>query len=298
VTIVEEVQALLRALTRALAAVAAMAAVFTAVNVTGFATTHGIPGPIAILLDPMVALALATVLLADARLSSWGIRPPRWSAALRWFTGITATVMNTWTSLWPDGRIGWPRHADPAGVLLHAVPPVLLVLLTETVAAYRHHINQPHTTPPPPPSPPHLSTPPHPEPETDTPPRYTGYTPHPTEPDAHGRPYPADNTPDAAHPAPPPYLGGEPGVDGDVFARALHLDAEHRARTGRPVSIRRLKKHLHLGQARAQALRTQLQVHHTARTPTAPENEPHPAHQPSTHPSPGATLPLDLSAHP
>ncbi len=292
----EEVQALLRALTRALAAVAVMAAVFTAVNVTGFATAHGIAGPIAILLDPMVALALATVLLADARLSSWGIRPPRWSAALRWFTGITATVMNTWESLWPDGRIGWPRHADPAGVLLHAVPPVLLVLLTETVAAYRHHINQPHTTPPPP-SPPHLSAPPHPGTETEIPPRYTGYTPHPTEPDAHGGPYPPDNAPDTAYPA-SSHAGAELGVDGDVFARALRLDAEHRARTGRPVSIRRLKKHLHLGQARAQALRTQLQVHHATRTPTAPLNEPHPADGSSTHLTPGNTTPLDLSAHP
>jgi hypothetical protein len=105
----------------------------------------------------MVALALATVLYAEARLSSWGIRPPAWSAALRWFTGLAATLMNCWTSLWPDGRPGWPHHADPAAVLLHAIPPLLLILLTETVAAYRRHLtppgrNRPAPAPPPPPA--------------------------------------------------------------------------------------------------------------------------------------------------
>jgi hypothetical protein len=41
----------------------------------------------------MAALALSTVLYADARLTCWGIRPPAWSAALRWFTGLAATLM-------------------------------------------------------------------------------------------------------------------------------------------------------------------------------------------------------------
>jgi hypothetical protein len=86
------------------------------------------------------ALALAAVLYTDARLTCWGIRPPAWSTVLRWFTGLAATHMNTWTSLWPDGRPGWPSRADPAAVLLHAVPPLLLILLTETVAAYRRHL--------------------------------------------------------------------------------------------------------------------------------------------------------------
>ncbi|MBI0298760.1 hypothetical protein JBE04_30955 [Streptomyces sp. PRKS01-29] len=132
-----DVNALLHALIRILSGVAALTLIFTAVNVTLFAVDHHIPWPIALLLDPMVALTLATVLYADARLAAWGIPPPGWSTTLRWSAGLAATLMNTWTSLWPDDRIGWPRHADPAGVLLHSVPPLLLIGLTETVAAYR-----------------------------------------------------------------------------------------------------------------------------------------------------------------
>jgi hypothetical protein len=124
-----EAQALLSALTRALTGVAILALVFTAVNVTAFATRHGIPLATAILLDPMAALALAAVLFADARLAAWGLRPPAWSTALRWFTGTAATLMNTWSSIWPDGRIGLPLHADPAGILLHGFPTGLLILL-------------------------------------------------------------------------------------------------------------------------------------------------------------------------
>ncbi|MGO4420741.1 hypothetical protein AB4Z54_18965, partial [Streptomyces sp. MCAF7] len=101
-----EVDALLRALVRILAGVAVLALVFTAVNVTLFATDHHIPWPIALLLDPMVALTLTTVLYADARLAAWGIPPPRWSTGLRWSSGLAATLMNTWTSLWPDDHIG------------------------------------------------------------------------------------------------------------------------------------------------------------------------------------------------
>ena len=119
-----QADALLRALTRTLAAVGLLAAAFTAVNVTLFAHAHGVPWPIAILLDPMTALALAAVLLADARLASWGIRPPGWSATLRWFTGTAATVTFTGKviPLVPlAARFGVPVHvtAWPANVQLH-----------------------------------------------------------------------------------------------------------------------------------------------------------------------------------
>ena len=142
-----EAEILVARLTSGLRRVGVLTVVFTMVNVTLFAISRGVPWPIALLLDPMVALALATVLYADARLASWGMRPPGWSTMLRWFAGLAATLMNTWSSLWPDGRPGWPRDADPAAVFLHAVPPVLLILLTETVAAYRRHLT-PHTPPP------------------------------------------------------------------------------------------------------------------------------------------------------
>ncbi|MFF6851733.1 hypothetical protein [Streptomyces antimycoticus] len=171
-----EIDTLMRTLVRILAGVAALALIFTAVNVTLFAVDHHIPWPIAVLLDPMVALTLTSVLYADARLAAWDIPPPRWSTALRWSAGLAATVMNTWTSLWPDDHIGRPRHADPAGVLLHAVPPLLLIGLTETVAAYRRCTSQTH---------PHPTTAPH-DHHSEEHPRNTPGAPAP--PPLHHRP--------------------------------------------------------------------------------------------------------------
>ncbi|MFZ3560828.1 hypothetical protein [Streptomyces sp. BH055] len=86
-------------LTKALGAVAVLALVFTAVNITLFARSRGVPLGIAALLDPILSLALASVLFADARLASWGERPPHGSAILRWFTGTAATLMNRWESI-------------------------------------------------------------------------------------------------------------------------------------------------------------------------------------------------------
>ncbi|WP_262371620.1 hypothetical protein [Streptomyces sp. WAC01526] len=126
---------LLRNMTRVLCVVGLLALVFTTVNVTRFATSRDVPLPIAVLLDPMIGTALAGVLYVDARLAAWGIRPPAWSTTLRWSAGSTAALMNTWESLWPDGQIGWPNQADPAAVLLHLTPALLLVALTETIAA-------------------------------------------------------------------------------------------------------------------------------------------------------------------
>ncbi|MFI1202337.1 extensin [Streptomyces sp. NPDC020883] len=130
---------LLRTMTRVLCIVGVLTLVFTTVNVTRFATSRDVPLPIAVLLDPIIGTALACVLYVDARLAAWGI-PPAWSTTLRWSAGSTAALMNTWQSLWPDGQIGWPHHADPAAVLLHLTPALLLIALTETIAAYRRTI--------------------------------------------------------------------------------------------------------------------------------------------------------------
>ncbi|WP_226962444.1 hypothetical protein [Streptomyces sp. C8S0] len=135
-----EAISLLRTMTWVLCAVGLLALVFTTVNVTRFATTRDVPLPIAVLLDPMIGTALAGVIYVDARLASWGIRPPGWSTTLRWGAGFTAALINTWESLWPDGQIGWPRKADPAAVLLHLTPALLLIALTETIAAYRRTV--------------------------------------------------------------------------------------------------------------------------------------------------------------
>jgi hypothetical protein len=277
-----EAQALLTALTRALASVAVLALIFTAVNVTLFATSRGVTPAIAILLDPMAALGLATVLYGDARLAAWGLEPPAWSAALRWFTGIAATLMNTWTSIWPDDRIGLPIHADPAGIVLHGVPTVLLILLTETVASYRRTVAElllridcvdPEATPPSPataaPTVRSVATGPGPEttdrlPPPDLPQDATPeaqpalpaawFTPGP----GHSGPRPASNRP-AAPPVTPAGEGRAAGpTGGDVWARAVALDDAARTATGRPVSAWRLRTDLHIGPHRARQIHTQL----------------------------------------
>lgn len=134
-------EGMLSKLTRVLVAVAFVALVFTASNVTMFAIDHHVSPWIAWLLDPMVAVALGTVLIFDGRLSEYGLYPSGWAAGLRWFTGLGTWVMNCWTSLWPAGTgFGIPREVDPAGLVLHSVPPVLLIALAEAINHYRHQI--------------------------------------------------------------------------------------------------------------------------------------------------------------
>ncbi|MFE5562242.1 hypothetical protein [Streptomyces sp. NPDC056544] len=134
-------QEMLSKLTRVLVAVAVVALVFTASNVTMFAIDHHVSPWIAWLLDPMVAVALGTVLIFDGRLSEYGLYPSGWASVLRWFAGLGTWVMNCWTSLWPVGSsFGIPREVDPAGLVLHSIPPVLLIVLAEAISHYRHQI--------------------------------------------------------------------------------------------------------------------------------------------------------------
>ncbi|WP_019356443.1 hypothetical protein [Streptomyces sp. AA1529] len=231
-----EAERLLRDLTRALCAVGLLALAFTAVNVTLFATARGVPLAIAVLLDPMLALTLAIVLYADARLASWGLAPPAWSTALRWWAGTTAAAMNTWSSLWPNGTIGWPSSADPAAVLLHLAPCLLLTGLAEAIAAYRKILT---TT------------------------SATSTAEAPTETNGERPPHssaPGTDTAAGAHP-------GAPVISNELLTRARALDAVVQQRTGRPASIRYLRRSLHLGQARARAVRTHLDATHPTPAP-------------------------------
>ncbi|MEU5736204.1 hypothetical protein ABZ797_46575 [Streptomyces antimycoticus] len=128
-------------LTRVLVGVGGTAMVFTAANVTRFATDHGIDRRIAWTLDPMVGVALGAVLIADGVLAEHGVKPGGWATALRWFAGLATWLMNCWTSIWPEGTpMGVPSHANPAGLLLHSVPPALLVVLAEAITVYRRSI--------------------------------------------------------------------------------------------------------------------------------------------------------------
>ncbi|MFB7953408.1 hypothetical protein [Streptomyces sp. NPDC056045] len=134
-------QSLQSGLTRVLVAVAVVALAFTATNVTLFAIDHHISVWIAWLLDPMVAVALGAVLIVDGRLSEHGVEPSGWATALRWFAGLATWLMNCWGSLWPAGTgFGVPRQVDPAGLVLHSIPPVLLIVLAEAITFYRRAI--------------------------------------------------------------------------------------------------------------------------------------------------------------
>lgn len=128
-------------LTKVLVTVAVVALTFTATNVTLFAIQHHVSVWIAWLLDPMVAVALGAVLIVDGRLSEYGVHPSGWASALRWFAGLGTWVMNCWASLWPAGTaFGVPRQLDPAGLVLHSIPPVLLIVLAEAITHYRRAI--------------------------------------------------------------------------------------------------------------------------------------------------------------
>lgn len=132
---------MLSKLTKVLVAVAFVALVFTASNVTMFAIDHHVSPWIAWMLDPMVAVALGAVLIFDGRLSEYGLTSSGWAAVLRWFAGLGTWVMNCWSSLWPEGTaFGFPREVDPAGLVLHSIPPVLLIVLAEAISHYRHAI--------------------------------------------------------------------------------------------------------------------------------------------------------------
>ncbi|MFR9723565.1 hypothetical protein ACL02R_09355 [Streptomyces sp. MS19] len=128
-------------LTAVLVVIAVIALVFTATSVTLFAMRHGVHPGIAWLLDPMVALALGAVLITDGVLAEYSIKPRGWSTALRYFAGLVTWVMNCWSSVWPPGTaFGVPHHVDAAGLVLHSIPPVLLIVLAEAVTAYRRAI--------------------------------------------------------------------------------------------------------------------------------------------------------------
>lgn len=243
---IAELRALMRQLTAALVAVAVQALVFTATNVTRFAAAHGVPTPIAWLLDPMVALGLAAGLLTDAKLAVHHARPPAWGVVLRWYTGVSTLAMNTWTSWWPDGRVGVPRDPDVAGIILHSIPPILVMILAEAVAAYRRRINtliahrvahRPPILPPPfpPATPSGPPTSPAAEPDRRT--RAGNDVPTPTAP-LPDEPSEPSETLREGHPE-------------ELYTAAWRVDVRSRTLNERPASVRMLRRQLRVKQATA-----------------------------------------------
>ncbi|MFJ6775726.1 hypothetical protein ACIQOV_33035 [Kitasatospora sp. NPDC091257] len=129
-------------ITSSLMSIGGGALIFTCINVTIFAMKHDIPGWIAWMLDPMASLALITVLYVDGVLAEQGgQRAGTWPFLLRWFAGVSTWLMNSWTSLYPDGRFTLiPEHPDAGGLLLHSVAPFLLITMAEASSGYRKYL--------------------------------------------------------------------------------------------------------------------------------------------------------------
>jgi hypothetical protein len=112
----------------ALWVVAALALGFTMSNVTSFAVDHHTSRTIAWLLDPMASLALLVVLIGDSVLSRNGRSAGFWPMALKWVAGASTWSMNVWQSA--QGR-------DAGGIVLHSIPPALVILMAEVTPVYR-----------------------------------------------------------------------------------------------------------------------------------------------------------------
>lgn len=115
---------------------------FTMANVQHFAAgatkppwEHGgsIDWVIAWLLDPMVSLVLIGVLMGEQVINRHGIKAGRWVRITKWVALACTYSMNTWSA--------WDSK-DPAQILLHSVPPVIVVCATEAVPELRRQITE------------------------------------------------------------------------------------------------------------------------------------------------------------
>lgn len=110
---------------------------FTAANVQAFAAgdapMYSTGWWIAWLLDPMVSLILIGALIGEQILSRHQLRAGGWVRALKWVTLAATYAMNTWES-WDAG--------DPALILLHSVPPLVVFVAAEAITDLRHWITE------------------------------------------------------------------------------------------------------------------------------------------------------------
>jgi hypothetical protein len=115
---------------------------FTAANVQHFASSstrppgeHGgaVDWVIAWLLDPMVSLVLIGVLMGEQVINRHGIKAGGWVRVTKWVALAATYSMNTWSA--------WDSK-DPAQILLHSVPPVIVVCATEAVPTLRRQITE------------------------------------------------------------------------------------------------------------------------------------------------------------
>lgn len=114
---------------------------FTTVNVQRFAAAGAPPFTAlwwaAWLLDPMVSLVLLAVIRAEQITSRHQLPPSTWARVTKWTTFTATYVMNTWEA--------WGLHSSPpspAGIVLHSIPPLLVLLAAEAGPGLREQLAQ------------------------------------------------------------------------------------------------------------------------------------------------------------
>lgn len=110
---------------------------FTMVNVQTFAAAGAAiwsPGwSVAWLLDPMVSVLLLAVVRAEQVTARWQVAMPWPVTATKWVTFAATYCMNTWAS--------W-AHVIPSGVVLHSVPPLVVLLGAEVAPVLRDRLTE------------------------------------------------------------------------------------------------------------------------------------------------------------
>lgn len=110
---------------------------FTMTNVAGFAAagTRAWSPEWAIgwLLDPMVSLVLVAVLRAEQLTARYQVATGSWVRRAKWGCLAATYVMNTWQS-WAAG--------SAAGIVLHSVPPLVVLVAVEAVTDLRDKLTE------------------------------------------------------------------------------------------------------------------------------------------------------------
>lgn len=110
---------------------------FTMTNVQHFAAAGASVGSLvwcsAWLLDPMVSLVLLAVLRAEQVTTRYQVTTGAWPRVAKWALLAGTYVMNTWTS-WSAG--------SAAGVVLHSVPPLVVVIAAEAVTEVQYALTE------------------------------------------------------------------------------------------------------------------------------------------------------------
>jgi hypothetical protein len=110
---------------------------FTMVNVQTFAAGSAAPFTLAWfaawLLDPMVSLVLIAVLRAEQVTARYQVATGLWVRRTKVFAFAATYVMNTWAS--------W-QVLNPAGIVLHSVPPVLVYCAAEAGPTVRDRLTE------------------------------------------------------------------------------------------------------------------------------------------------------------